>query len=131
MRQPMRWLAPSLLVALSLVFSTGGVAVVGRADSTSPAKPPAQQSGEPVQAMNPAAQLPTECAVPTRPSRTTVVPSTLGKPGGGPRSIVLNTSGYNYPIEGQWRPEPVGRPQGVPDGVLPRDEPAPAAPEAK
>jgi hypothetical protein len=48
------------------------------------------------------------------------------------KSIVLNTSGYNYSLEGQWHPDPVATPQGVPDGVLPEDlEAAPAAPEAK
>jgi hypothetical protein len=51
---------------------------------------------------------------------------------GSSKSIVLNTSGYNYALEGQWHPDPVATPQGVPDGVLPKDlEAAPAAPEAK
>jgi hypothetical protein len=83
------------LVLVSLVFTTGGVAVVGRADtSTAP-----QQSVAPAQSvLPPAKKLPDQCGTPTamkatpspklnRSSRKAAFPS---------GAIPLNTRGYNY-----------------------------------
>jgi len=115
----MRWIAPSLLV-LALVFSTGGVAIVGQAGS------PAEQSEE-TQAS------PSQCEAPPRFRPTAPARPRVLKDAAGNKSIVLNTSGYNYVLEGEWRPEPTAKPTGVPDGVLPNahDAAPPAAPEAK
>ena len=101
----MRWITPSLVV-LSLVFSTGGVAIVGRADSSATSTPAALP-------VKPAA---TQCAVPnsvprnaeaTRRRRTATIDQT------GKNTVVLNTSGYNYPTDGQWKPSPVDAPKGM------------------
>jgi len=110
----MRWLTPSLL-ALSLAFSTGGVAIVGRADSSAP---PRAASG------NPGSDLPSQCTPPIPAPRAdqaaTSRPREAG-PEAANESIVLNTSGYNYSLQGEWHPDPAASPQGVPAGVLPRD----------
>jgi hypothetical protein len=117
----MRWITPSLL-ALSLVFSTGGVAIIGRADTTGPVKAPAAKSAD-------------QCAVPavpnsanrhtaaTRHKRKTPLDS-------GRNTIVLNTTGYNYATDGQWKGSPVGPPRALPEGMKPKSA-TPAAPEAK
>jgi hypothetical protein len=123
----MRWIGPSLVV-LSLVFSTGGVAIVGQAGSTdtdaqqaAPAAPTEQGTCEPEAGFRRTA--------PAQPRALKDAPRN--------KSIVLNTSGYNYLLEGEWRPEPTAKPVGVPDGVLPNPQdaapsaPPPAAPEAK
>jgi hypothetical protein len=105
----MRWIGASL-VALSLVFSTGGVAVLGHAD----------------EAQN-------RCEVPQGFKRSpNARPQKLG-PAASNKSIVLNTAGYNYPLEGEWRPDPVAKPTGVPQGVLPDGHPSapPASPAPK
>jgi hypothetical protein len=127
----MRWLTPSL-VALALVFSAGGVAIVGRADSNSNRTPDTQQSVAPAEKTPPTPQQPDQCAAPSMARRAPIPARTVPRAVTENKSIVLNTNGYNYPIEGQWHPNPVGRPHGVPDGVLPKDlEAAPAVPEAK
>ena len=116
----MRWLAPSL-VALALVFSTGGVAIVGHADPGAEPKADSQQSVDPG-----------TCEAPPGFRRTGPAKPRVLKDAEGNKSIVLNTSGYNYVLDGEWRPNPLAVPQGVPDGVLPGDLPTPpASPEAK
>ena len=123
----MRWLAPSL-VALALVFSTGGVAIVGRADSSSVSGSISDE--KPALDQKPEAQ--SQCGAPPMARRTATPARTEPRIATENKSIVLNTNGYNYPLEGQWHPDPVASPQGVPDGVLPQDrEAVPAAPEAK
>ncbi len=122
----MRWIGPSLLV-LSLVFSTGGVAIVGQAGSTAPE---AQQA---------APAVPTEqgtCEPGSGFRRTAPTPLRVLKDAPHNKSIMLNTSGYNYPLDGEWRPNPTAKPVDVPNGVLPNPQDAapatpPAAPEAK
>lgn len=102
------------LVVLALVFSTGGVALVGRAD-------PGSAAG--------AAQ--SQCSAPVVIRRPNAGPTVVRTPVDN-RSIVLNTNGYNYPLDGEWHPDPSLPPQGVPDGVLPEKlEAPPAAPEPK
>lgn len=99
----MRWLGPSL-VALALVFSTGGVAIVGHADSSG--------NEEVAQSQCPAPVTPRRVSGPSVPREP--------KSTADNKSIVLNTNGYNYPLDGQWHPDPVAQPEGVPDGVLPK-----------
>jgi hypothetical protein len=125
-RPEMRWIGPSLLV-LGLVFSTGGVAIVGQADPSADqtdAKPsvlPADQSVAPQ-------APPNECQAPAG-FRPAPVKQQVLKDAPGNKSIVLNTSGYNYVLEGEWRPEPTAKPRGVPKGVRPNDvDSLPAAP---
>lgn len=125
----MRWIGPSLLV-LALVFSTGGVAIVGQAGSTDGKSEP-QQSVAPVDQSIATQAEPSQCEVPARRSAPGQ-PRAL-KDAADNKSIVLNTSGYNYALEGEWRPNPVAKPQGVPAGVLPNPQDAapPASPEPK
>jgi hypothetical protein len=94
----MRWLAPSLVV-LSLVFSTGGVAVVGRADSSAVSKP-----ADPKQ-LPPAKPLPDQCGPAVRSGRVLGARPRV-KREGKPASVVLNSSGYNYPNAGEIKPAP-------------------------
>lgn len=79
------------LVLVALVFTTGGVAVVGRADT--------QQSAAPTQSvMPPAKKLPSQCSVPG-PMKATPSPKLYrnSKKAGFPAgAIPLNTRGYNY-----------------------------------
>lgn len=126
MQTSMRWIAPSL-VAISLVFSTGGVAIVGRADSGADAKPAA------VQAAAPATKISTQCSVPSRPRNSAATRrKRAAQIDSGKNTIVLNTSGYNYATEGQWQESPIGPPRGAPDTALPKStEPSLAAPASK
>ena len=105
---------------LGLLFSTGGVAIVGQAGSNADQTPAPQAA-------------PSECEAPGgfRPIPNTK-PHVL-KDAPDNKSIVLNTSGYNYALEGEWRPSPVGEPLDVPEGVLPNDAGSapPAAPARK
>jgi hypothetical protein len=128
----MRSIGPSLLV-LALVFTTGGVAIVGRAGSTADG-----QSVAPAEQSAPAQTDAGTCQPEPGFHRTSAAPPRVLKDADGNKSIVLNTSGYNYALEGEWRPDPTATPQGVPEGVLPDDalpkghEAAPpAAPESK
>src|SRR5262245_11399929 len=117
----MRTLGPTLVV-LALVFSTGGVAIVGHAGSPEAAK--SEHKAAPV--------APNSCETPAGFRPAPVKPQVL-KDATGNKSIVLNTSGYNYVLDGEWRPAPVGEPQDVPHGVLPDAKGAvpPAAPAKK
>jgi hypothetical protein len=107
----MRWMGPALVV-LALVFSTGGVAVVGHADQGSAAA--AAQS---------------QCPAPVVIRRPNAGPTVVRTPVDN-KSIVLNTNGYNYPLDGEWHPDPSLTPQGVPAGVLPQDLETPPAASA-
>lgn len=131
----MRWIGPSCLV-LALVFSTGGVAIVGQAGSPADGKTPAPETVTPIQQSTPVATEQTTCEPGPGFRRTLTAPPRVIKDAAGNKSIVLNTSGYNYVLEGEWRPDPTAKPQGVPDGVLPEgalpnEAAPPAAPEAK
>ena len=135
----MRWLAPSLL-ALALVFSTGGVAIVGRADSSSASgefaspdrKPETQTSVAPAVQTSPSPQASGQCAAPRMARRAATRAKAAPRIASESKSIPLNTNGYNYPLEGQLQPDPVASPRAVPVGVLPQvREVDPAAPEAK
>ena len=128
----MRWIGPSLLV-LALVFSTGGVAIVGQAGSPADQQSSVQQSVEPSDEITPAGPEQAMCEAPAGFQRTTPAQPRVLKDAPDNKSIVLNTSGYNYLLEGEWRPDPVAKPQGVPEGVLPNSSSAapPAAPEKK
>lgn len=131
----MRWTGPSLL-ALALVFSTGGVAIVGQAGSAADGKTPAPENMTPVEQSLPAPTEQTLCEPGPGFQRTLAAPPRVIKDAADNKSIVLNTSGYNYVLEGEWRPDPTAKPQGVPDGVLPEgalpnEAAPPAAPEAK
>jgi hypothetical protein len=113
------------LVLGSLVFSVGGVAVVGRADG--PAEPQAQ-APTPVTPSDPQApQLPRistaapkECKQPQRlEARTVPLKPTTDV-------VVKNTRGYNYLTPGDFRPSPTSEPPAAPAAPA-----VPAAPESK
>jgi hypothetical protein len=130
MTNEMRWIGPSLLV-LGLVFSTGGVAIVGQAGST--AEKAAQPGVTPAD-QTPAPQtLPSACELPGGLRAAPNARQQALKNNAGNKSIVLNTSGYNYAREGEFRPDPNAQPSGVPEGVLPKGATSapPAAPQAK
>ena len=122
----MRWIAPSLVV-VSLVFSTGGVAIMGRADSGADAKPAANQTG------STPAKISTQCSVPSKPRNSAATRrKRTAQIDSGKNTIVLNTSGYNYATEGQWQESPIGPPRGGADGALPKSAgPSPAEPASK
>ena len=133
----MRWMGPSLLV-LALVFTTGGVAIVGQAGSTADGQSVAPQNATPAEQSPPAQAEQSACEAPQGVRRAGPSPRHVLKDAPGNKSIVLNTSGYNYTVEGEWRPAPTAQPQGVPEGVLPdgakpkrSEAEPPAAPEAK
>ncbi len=117
----MRTLGPTLVV-LALVFSTGGVAIVGHAGSPEAAQ--AEQGAAPV--------APNACETPAE-FRPAPVKAQVLKDVPNNKTIVLNTSGYNFVLDGEWRPAPVGEPQDVPEGVLPDDTDSapPTAPAKK
>jgi hypothetical protein len=125
----MRWITPSLM-ALSLVFSTGGVAITGHADSAGTVKTPVTTS------RSVGAKSAEQCAVPNSANRHTAATSHKRKAplDSGKNTIVLNTTGYNYSTDGQWKGSPIGRPpQALPEGMRPKSAPPapPAANEAK
>ncbi len=116
---------------LGLVFSTGGVAIVGQAGSTAekaaqPGVTPADQSPAPQ-------ALPSGCELPGGPRSAPNARQQALKGARDNKSIVLNTSGYNYALDGEFKPDPNAQPSGVPEGVLPKGTPSapPAAPQAK
>lgn len=94
----MRWLTPSLVV-LSLVFSTGGVAVVGHADSSAVSKP-----ADPKQ-LPPAKPLPDQCGPTVRSGRVLGARPRV-KRESRPETVVLNSRGYNYANQGEMHPAP-------------------------
>jgi len=108
----MRLLPVAALVFASLIFSVGGVAVVGRADSSaqSSAQAPAQ----------PAEQH--ECKVP-KPfeGHAAQMHSQAARVAAASGVIPLNTRGYNYAYPGDVQMDPTGR-------TKPGDATPPAAP---
>ena len=94
----MRWLTPSLVV-LSLVFSTGGVAVVGRADPSAVSRP-----ADPKQ-LPPAKPLPDQCSTAPRNQRVLGARPRV-KREKRPETVVLNSRGYNYANQGEVHPAP-------------------------
>lgn len=128
MKPAMRWITPSLL-ALALVFSTGGVAIIGHADPVGTPKTPVTTG------RSADAKSATQCAVPNSSNRHTAATrhKRTAPLGSGKNTIVLNTTGYNYATDGQWKGSPVGPPQALPEGMRPKSaKPVPpAANEAK
>jgi hypothetical protein len=116
----MRLLPIAALVLVSLTFTVGGVAIVGRADSADQSK----TAPTPASATPSAGQpLQTQCAQPERhdvriPANRYAVPSD---------TITLNTRGYNYAGPGEIQMDPTGRTE--PGQVLP-PAPQPAVPPA-
>jgi hypothetical protein len=116
----MRLLPVAALVLASLVFSVGGVAIVGRADSPaqSPAQPAAQADASAAKPADPG-----QCAVP-KPFDGHMRAVRVTPPKG---TVTLNTRGYNYAFPGDLQMDPSGR-------TKPGDPPAataePAAPPA-
>jgi len=94
----MRWLTPSLVV-LALVFSTGGVAIVGRADTSNVSKP-----ADPKQ-LPPAKPLPDQCGPSDRTHRVLGARPRV-KRENKPSTVVLNSKGYNYANQGEVHPAP-------------------------
>jgi hypothetical protein len=105
----MRLLAVLALVLASLVFSAGGVAVVGRADSS--AQPPGQSPVAP-----PQGQVVDKCA--PKHFEMHVDRTRLALPND---AVPLNTRGYNYPDIGEAGMDPTGHTSGS-------DSQPPAAP---
>jgi hypothetical protein len=117
---PMRAALVWALVLGSLVFSVGGVAVVGQADGTaqSQAQPQTQAPVTPPAAQTPqmpklSTAAPKECKPPQR-----LEVRTLPRP--NPSHVqVFNTRGYNYVRPGEVQPSPT-------DDPVPPAAPAPA-----
>jgi hypothetical protein len=115
------------LVVVSLAFTVGGVAIVGRADSKGASSSASEQSVAPDQSVAPtqsvappgpyvspvAKALPGQCA----PLKTTRQPKLYGDarkmalPKG---AIPLNTHGYNYGAQEMGQLPPDVRPEGAP-----------------
>ena len=110
----MRLSAIAALVLVSLAFTVGGVAIVGRADSedkTPSASPPAASplfEAKPVE---------NGCAQPQR--HDVRIPASRFAVAGD--SVPLNTRGYNYAAPGEIQMDPMGRSE-------PADLPAAAKP---
>jgi hypothetical protein len=101
-----------------LVFSTGGVAIVGRADPTASSQP-----ADPKQ-LPPAKPLPDQCSVTPRSQRVLGARPRVkrdAKSDAKPATVVLNGRGYNYAN--------MGESQSVPAASAPPA--APAETEAK
>ncbi len=99
----------ALLLCLSVAFSTGGVAVLSRADP-SPVTPAAPEFGdeESLEAALPQDQ--SVCRAPEPTQRRMTLP--FPKPREGDVMFTLNTRGYNYTRPGQ-------PPSPVPEGAAP------------
>lgn len=101
------------LVLGSLVFSVGGVAVVGLADGSGQPQAQAQAPAvTPPAAQTPAmpklsTAAPKECKPPQRLEARTVPL----KPSG---VVVINTRGYNYVRPGEYQPSPTSEPPPAP-----------------
>jgi hypothetical protein len=119
----MRLLPIAALVLASLIFSVGGVAIVGRADSSaessgqSPAPAKAATAAQPAQ--------PQQCATP-KPFDGRIQARHVAVAND---SIPLNTRGYNYAYPGEIQMDPTGR-TNPGDAQAPKAQPAtpPAAP---
>ncbi|MGH2897302.1 MAG: hypothetical protein ACRDMZ_01400 [Solirubrobacteraceae bacterium] len=95
-------------MVLSLVFSTGGVAIIGRADSTAVSKP-----ADPKQ-LPPAKALPDQCTGTPRSPRVLGARPRV-KRDTKPETVVLNSQGYNYANMGESHPAPaVSEPPAAP-----------------
>jgi hypothetical protein len=133
----MRLVTASLILA-SLVFSVGGVAIVGRAGNEHAA--PATQSATPSQSKTDAkSDAKTElaprasaaqCGVPKRPIRPMHFVGNRTQLSGTGKTMSLNTHGYNYDSPAGWSPTPVGTPVNVPEGTLPSGVTSHGAPPA-
>ena len=105
----MRALPVAAAVLLSLAFSVGGVAIVGRADSPAANPSPAVKSaqGDPAW-VDSAPQLPKQCGAPrhNRPYHGPMElrPNTAAKND----AVPLNTRGYNYVLPGEVQFDPTG-----------------------
>jgi hypothetical protein len=110
----MRALPVLALLGLSLVFSVGGVAIVGRADA--PDKTPvASQSPAPNQSVLPRAADPSpqlvqrQCGTPRHFPSSYKGPMEL-RPGTAKKTdlVPVNTRGYNYALPGEIQFDPLG-----------------------
>jgi hypothetical protein len=110
----MRLLPTLALVLASLAFTVGGVAIVGRADSTD-----ASPKAPPVPAALGAVPAQTQCATPVH--HDVRIPASRLK--GATEVIVLNTRGYNYAAPGDLPMDPT---TGRAAPVTPDAKPAPA-----
>lgn len=110
----MRLLPTLALVVASLIFSVGGVAIVGRADSADQSPKAAAPTASGASAEQ------TQCAAPVH--HDVRIPA--ARVAGSAEVIVLNTRGYNYPVPGELQMDPTtGRAQPLP--VTPGAKPAP------
>ena len=94
----MRLLPIAALVLASLVFSVGGVAIVGRADSS------ADATGQ-SPAVTPQPQVVDKCA----PKHFEVRPANPARMALPSDAVPLNTRGYNYANLGDTQMDPTGR----------------------
>jgi hypothetical protein len=112
------------LVLASLVFSVGGVAFVGRADSETKTdgKTPSASNATPGPLFD-AKPIEKGCEQPQR--RDVRIPANRFAVAGD--TIQLNTRGYNYAGPGEIQMDPTGRtpPGELPDMILPPAPPAP------
>lgn len=126
----MRFLGPALIV-LSLLLSTGGVAVHSQAESDAIPEPQAQQQSLVFQTVPlPQGQCAqgAERAEPKPGARGAIDLTELEKR--APRGFVpLNGAGYNYSDPNVWRPEVPNRKSKPPAALDPASDSVPAAPQ--
>jgi hypothetical protein len=115
----MRLLPIAALVLTSLIFTVGGVAIIGRADSASQTS----NASTPAAPLFEAKPVETGCAQPQH--HDVRIPANRFAIAGD--TIQLNTRGYNYAAPGEIQIDPTGRTK--PSEALPPA--APAAPAAK
>jgi hypothetical protein len=124
----MRALPVAAAVLLSLVFTVGGVAIVGRADSPAAGASPAVKSAQADPAWSdPSPTMPKQCGAPryNRPYHGPIelLPNTAAKND----TIPLNTRGYNYVLPGEVQFDPTGVARAQHDartGAQPANPPA-------
>jgi hypothetical protein len=124
----MRALPVAALLAVSLVFSVGGVALRSRAD----AQNAPDQSRDSSQAMSVLSSDPTPSAqtdIPQcKPRFPRHEPMHIQPVASGKDFVPLNTRGYNYALPGEMQYDPTGHPVEPRAPKSPASAPVPAAP---
>jgi hypothetical protein len=116
----MRLLPVTALVLLSLIFSVGGVAINGRADSANQSQTPVASVPAPDPLFD-AKPIEKGCKQPEH--HVVLIPASRFVAGD---TVQLNTRGYNYAAPGEVAIDPTGHEK--PSSDLPRAVPAPASP---